>query len=318
MLGASEGAEAFPLGEIRLALAGAMLAARRGERDRALDAARAGRGAARSIPFIGGSSTEPRPRSHLALGEWSEAAAVAERVLTVHATALWRARFVMYGVVAEVELALDARARREPFDAEATAARLRGRIDDARDAADARRGAEEALDSAAHLAHAAAAVTRLGDSDPEAWAEAARRWADLGDPYWLATARVREAEAAAAVGRDRTSGRGAARGAPTRGPARRRSAVDGHRGRVATDPTQRRTRRSRPHSTTPRSITSASRPERPRSSPSSRPAGRTDRSARPCSCPRRPRASTSRTSCASSVSAAESTPPRSRNASAST
>ena len=39
------------------------------------------------------------------------------------------------------------------------------------------RGAEEAPDSAAHLAHAAAAVTRLHDSDPEAWAEAARRWA---------------------------------------------------------------------------------------------------------------------------------------------
>ena len=36
--------------------------------------------------------------------------------------------------------------------------------------------------------------------DPEAWAEAARRWAHLADPYWLASARVREAEAAAAAG----------------------------------------------------------------------------------------------------------------------
>ena len=106
----------------------------------------------------------------------------------------------MYGTVAEVELALDARARREPFDPDATAARLRGRIDAARDAAKAGQGAEEASDSAAHLAHAAAAVTRLHDSDPEAWAEAARRWAHLADPYWLATARVREAEAAAAAG----------------------------------------------------------------------------------------------------------------------
>ena len=62
---------------------------------------------------------------------------------------------------------------------------------------DARRAAP---DSAAVLAHASAAVTRLHDSDPDAWAEAARRWAQLSDPYWLATARAREAEAAAARG----------------------------------------------------------------------------------------------------------------------
>ena len=106
----------------------------------------------------------------------------------------------MYGTVAEVELALDARARREPFDPDAIAARVRGRIDAARDAAKAGQGTEEAPDSAAHLTHAAAAATRLHDSDPEAWAEAALRWAHLADPYWLATARVREAEAAAARG----------------------------------------------------------------------------------------------------------------------
>lgn len=56
------------------------------------------------------------------------------------------------------------------------------------------------LDSAAHLAHAAAAVTRLADSDPDAWADAARRWAYLDDPFWRGVARVREAEAAAAAG----------------------------------------------------------------------------------------------------------------------
>jgi len=106
----------------------------------------------------------------------------------------------MYGTIAEVELAMDARARRESFDADVTAARLRARIDIARDAAEAGQGIEESSDCAAHFAHAAAAVTRLHGSDPDAWAEAARRWADLADPYWLATARVREAEAAAATG----------------------------------------------------------------------------------------------------------------------
>ena len=195
----SEGTEAFPLGEMRLALAGAVLASRRGDRDRA-HALLAQAEAGPVDPFHRWFLDRAAAEVHLALGEWAEAAAVAERALTRDATALWQARFVMYGTVAEVELALDARARREPFDPDATAARLRGRIDAARDAAKAGQGAEEASDTAAHLAHAAAAVTRLHDSDPEAWAEAARRWAHLADPYWLATARVREAEAAAAAG----------------------------------------------------------------------------------------------------------------------
>jgi DNA-binding CsgD family transcriptional regulator len=195
----SEGNEAFPLGEMRLALAGAMLASRRGDRDRAhvlLAQAEAGPVDPFHRRFLDRTAAEV----HLALGEWAEAAAVAERALSGAAIALWQARFVMYGTVAEVELALDARARREPFHPAAMATRLRGRIDAARDAAKAGQGTEEASDCAAHLAHAAAAVTRLHDSDPDAWAEAADRWAHLADPYWLATARVREAEAAAAAG----------------------------------------------------------------------------------------------------------------------
>jgi DNA-binding NarL/FixJ family response regulator len=195
----SEGSEAFPLGEMRLAIARAMLASRRGDRDGAhglLAQAEAGP----VDPFHRWFVDRAAAEVHLALSEWDEAAAVTNRALAGDAVALWQARFVMHGTVAEVELALDARARRESFDPDATAARLRGRIDAARDAAKAGQGIEEASDCAAHLAHAAAAVTRLHDSDPEAWAEAARRWADLADPYWLATTRVREAEAAAAAG----------------------------------------------------------------------------------------------------------------------
>jgi DNA-binding NarL/FixJ family response regulator len=199
ILAHSEGTEAFPLGEMRLALAGAMLASRRGDRDRAhalLARAKAGP----VDPFHRWFFDRAAAEMHLALHEWAEAAAVAELALSGIAIALWRARFVMYGTVAEVELALDARARREPFDPDATAARIRARIDDARAVAKAGQGTQEASDSAAHLAHAAAAVTRLHDPDPDAWAEAARRWAQLADPYWLASARVREAEAAAAAG----------------------------------------------------------------------------------------------------------------------
>jgi len=199
ILDRSEGTEAFPLGELRLALARSLLASRRGDHDRAH--AQLAEAETRPVdPFHRWFVDRAAAETHLALGEWAEAAAVAERALAREATALWQARFVMCGAVAEVELALDARARREEVDADATAARVRKRIDAARDAANAGHGSEVALDSTAHLAHAAAAVTRLHDSDPEAWADAARGWAHLADPYWLATARLREAEAAAAGG----------------------------------------------------------------------------------------------------------------------
>lgn len=197
VLDASEGAEAFPLGEIRLALAGALLAARRGDGDRARDLL--AQAAALPVdPFHGRFLDRAAAECSLALGDWAETVAITERVLTGAPTALWQARFVMYGVLAEVELVLDARARRETFDADVTGTRLRERISEAHSAA--RRGLEEASDSVAHLAHAAAAVTRLEAPDPDAWAEAARRWADLGDPFWRATARVREVEAAVVAG----------------------------------------------------------------------------------------------------------------------
>jgi DNA-binding CsgD family transcriptional regulator len=195
----SDGSEVFPLGEVRLALAGALLASARGEGDRAralLAEAQAGP----VDPFHKWFVDQAAAEVCLALDDWAEAAAIAERALANGPTALWQARFVMYGIVAEVELALDARARREPFDADLIAARLRARLEDARNAAAPREGAEWALDPSAHLAHAAAAITRLRNSDPEAWADAARQWERLADPYRMAAARVREAEAAAGTG----------------------------------------------------------------------------------------------------------------------
>ena len=55
-------------------------------------------------------------------------------------------------------------------------------------------------DTAAHLAHAAASLTRLAVSDASAWAEAVARWSELGDRWTTAVALVREAEAAATAG----------------------------------------------------------------------------------------------------------------------
>jgi DNA-binding NarL/FixJ family response regulator/tetratricopeptide (TPR) repeat protein len=199
VLRTSEGSEAFPLGEIRLGIAGALLAAGRGEGDRAR--ALLAQAEVRPIdPFHRWFVDRAVAEVSLSLGDWAKAAAVADGALAREVTALWQARFVMYSAVAEVELALDARARLEPIDLDVIAARLRERLDAAHDAVKRGRNGDEALDITAHLAHAAAALTRLVDPDPEVWAESARHWASLGDPYWLATARLREAEAAAAVG----------------------------------------------------------------------------------------------------------------------
>jgi DNA-binding NarL/FixJ family response regulator len=140
--------------------------------------------------------------AHLALGAWTEAAAAAERgwSSTPVTTLLWSARFAMLSVGAAVEQALDARARQEPVDVKATVTQLRERLDRVRQVADARAGGALAVDTAAHLAHGAATLTRLGDADPDAWAEAAQHWRNLGDMWAVGVAQVRGAESAAATG----------------------------------------------------------------------------------------------------------------------
>ncbi len=193
-------AETFPIGAARLAGAGALVAARRGEHARA----HALLTEAESQPGDTWSRTSV-DRCHvetcLALGEWKEAADVADRALASGLDALPSARagFALASVVAGVELALDARARREPVDIDATAARLTARIERAR-AAFAAGDAHIPAVAAAHLAHAHAAITALGDADPDAWAAAAARWEQVGDGWWVAVARLGEAGAAATTG----------------------------------------------------------------------------------------------------------------------
>ena len=106
----------------------------------------------------------------------------------------------MLSVEAGVELALDALAARQPIDVAGTVARLQERIDAVRDEIATRTEHRAGRDTVAHLAHATASLSRLTTSDPDAWAEAARRWSDLGDRWWTAVARLREAEAAASAG----------------------------------------------------------------------------------------------------------------------
>jgi DNA-binding CsgD family transcriptional regulator len=193
-------ADTLPVGLLRLARAKAMLAARRGETDEALGQLAAAHG----LPIDGWHQTVRDATTadvHLALGDWDEAAQAAEQgwAATGTSSVLWAARFAMFGVVAEVERTLDRRARREPVNVEATIARLQQRLDAVRSFAEDVAGGPQ-RDTAAHLAHAAASLTRLSVPDAGAWAEAAMRWSELGDRWATAVALVREAEAAALVG----------------------------------------------------------------------------------------------------------------------
>jgi DNA-binding CsgD family transcriptional regulator/tetratricopeptide (TPR) repeat protein len=195
------GVDQLLVANIRLGRAGAMLAARRGDSDRA----RAFLAMAEAQPldpwhqavFDSGAADV-----HLILGEWDRAAAAAERGWdSTHPHApLWSARFAMLTAGAAVEQALDARARRDPIDGERTVAHLQQRIDAARAAQPSDANGGPAVDAAAHLAYAAATLTRLTGPDPDAWADAAHRWQQLSDPWATASARLRETEAAVSTG----------------------------------------------------------------------------------------------------------------------
>ncbi len=190
----------LPVGLLRLARVNALLAARRGETERAL----AELAIIDALPLDGWHVTvrdSTTAEVHLALGNWAEAAQAAERGwAAMGATSvLWAARFAMFATVAEVEQTLDQRARREPVDVDAVIARLQQRLDTVRSFAEGVAGGPQ-RDTAAHLAHAAAGLTRLTVSDASAWAEAVACWSELGDRWSIAVALVREAEAAATAG----------------------------------------------------------------------------------------------------------------------
>jgi DNA-binding NarL/FixJ family response regulator len=205
LLGRHAAYDTLPVGALRVARAGAMLAARQGKSDRA----RALLADAQAQPvdgfhrdFLDSATADVS----LILGDWPAAATAAERgwssttAATGRPALLWAARFAMLHDEAAVEQALDALARREPVDPAGVVAHLQERIDFVRAAAAAAAGTGPALVTVAHLAHASASLSRLSQPDPDAWAEAAQGWRDLGDRWATAVARLREADAAAATG----------------------------------------------------------------------------------------------------------------------
>lgn len=195
------GVDPLPVGAIRLCRARAILAARRGDIDRAHSLLVEAR-AQPVDPFHQALLDSVSAEVCLALGEWGQAAVAAESgwASSCGISPLWMGRFAMLSVGAEIELALDAQAQRQPIDLPSVAVRLRVRLDAVEHAVQSSGCAVVAVDTAAHLAHAEATLSRIGEPDPDACAHAARLWAELGDPWAAATARLREAEAASSTG----------------------------------------------------------------------------------------------------------------------
>jgi DNA-binding CsgD family transcriptional regulator len=181
-------ARLMPVAAMRVGVAAALLAARRGAGDRA--ATLVGAAVAKAPdPYHAVFAHTGAAEVHVLRGAWTEAieSIVSARAHLGPADATGAVRLAMLEAMASVEVALDARARREQTDEAGLIAQLRARFDTG------------AIVPGAEVDQARAELTRLTGPDPEAWAEAAPAWSSR-DPFFEAMARLREAEAAAAGG----------------------------------------------------------------------------------------------------------------------
>lgn len=190
----------LPVGLLRLARVQALLAARRGETGEAVEHL----AAAAALPIDGWHRTlrdATTAEVQLVLGNWDEATEAAEQgwATETGSTALWAARFAMFAVVADLERTLDRQACGEQVETETARIRLDELLQAAYRTAERVPGGPQP-DTAAHLAHATATLNRRSTQRPDDWSTAVARWSDLGDPWAVAAALVREADAAAATG----------------------------------------------------------------------------------------------------------------------
>lgn len=181
----------LPVGAIRLAVSGVLLAGRRGDRDevRRWTAVGDKRG---PDPWQRLLFDHARCEAAVALGDWDDAAdlaaAVGER--DVGRQPLWRSRLALVTTTAEVERTLDGLAARDPIDTGVVVDRCRSLL-----AAIVWPGAVPRV-AQAELAQVEAELSRLDRPDPPAWAAAAEAWRSIGDRYREAWCRLRRAEAA--------------------------------------------------------------------------------------------------------------------------
>lgn len=182
-----EGLEPIPIAASRLRAAGALLHARRGDRERAdalaADALSAPVGAYHHA-LAGATVAE----AYLALGRWADAATLVEALTAAAPVPITASRLAMLRAITIVETALDARDEPSPFAAP----------DDVRSIVDTRAGPVDVR--VAESAYTTAVVSLLDAPAPDAWAEAAQAWERAGDPWWAAMARTHEVEAAARLG----------------------------------------------------------------------------------------------------------------------
>ncbi len=188
--------ESTPIGAIQLDAAGAPLAARRGRLEAAAELAERLRRHP-ADPFSQAIIETALVDVHLAAKQWDRAVDIASRALNPKPDTAPRfvARFTAGLVTATVERTLDMLARQEAVDVDAILIDLGRRMEVAR--ADPGSGSPAA---AANIAIAEAMITRLRDSDPAAFAQAAVAAERIGDAWLTAAARLHEADAAARAG----------------------------------------------------------------------------------------------------------------------
>jgi DNA-binding NarL/FixJ family response regulator len=183
----------IPIAVTRLSAAQALLAARRGEPDRAgefVDTAVA----ARVGPYHHRLARATGAEALLAVQRWTDAVEWAREAESGGAGPASRTRLALVRTVATVQRQLDARAH-------GAAAETRPLIDELTQlVADARPANEATAFEEAEAAHASAALTLLGVGDAELWDAAAAAWQRAGDPWNTAVTRMHEALAAAAAG----------------------------------------------------------------------------------------------------------------------
>ncbi|HYD08837.1 MAG TPA: LuxR C-terminal-related transcriptional regulator, partial [Acidimicrobiales bacterium] len=196
VLAGSAGLEPMMVGAIGLDGAAAILAARRGEEERAgqlLERLRSHP----ADPWHGMDVALATMTAHLAARRWHEATIVAGDALEPAPGS--RARlvplFVAGYVTAAVEQALDQRARREDVALDALVGDLTRRL-----AAAAADPTASTAVVGAELAFAHASLTRLTGPDADSFAAAARAADGMGDRWLAAAARAQEADARAIAG----------------------------------------------------------------------------------------------------------------------